>query len=244
MKLLIKNNLILVSFILFSFGNSSAQLVFPSSEEGMKHHAYITTGLEPLWVSTLGYTHMIGKETDNVKMHIGSSVKVAPLIALRHAWRINFITAADWKWSKNWRTTLVSEIYLAQQQNRAGVMNGIGIEFRAMPSFYGKRWSKGLDIGWQYTALAHIRHSSETHITFNDRYLENENGIDGSKDGWYGSTANRFRLGYVSTRELGSNLSLTVAGGVLISLQNQGILMGFSHAQFPFYLQSGLIYRW
>jgi hypothetical protein len=243
MKLSLKLNLILF-FHLVVFRDSWAQLIFPASEDMRKNYVFITTGLEPVWVTTLGYTHMVGTEINQLKLHIGSRLTVAPLIALSNAWRVNLITAGDWKWSHNWRTTLVSEIFLAQQQSRTGLMHGIGMEFRALPSYYGKKGSKGLDIGWQYTLLAHIKHSSKTHNTFEDRYLENEIGKKGPRDGWYRSTVNRFRIGYVSSRKFNSRILFTIVGGILISVQNQGILMGFSHAQFPFYFQSGLIYRW
>lgn len=103
---------------------------------------------------------------------------------------------------------------------------------------------KGIDVGWKYTALTHIKHSEETKDTFNDRYPAGENGIDGPWDGWYRSTASRFRLGFAGSRKFGELWRIQIGIGTLLSVQRQGILLGFSHAQVPLYLESTVSYRY
>jgi hypothetical protein len=146
--------------------------------------------------------------------------------------------------SETWGTKATINIYNAHDHNRAGVMDGLGFELRASPVHYDKKWIKGFDIGWQYTVLTHIKNSAEAKDTFYDRYPENISGIQEPKDGWYSSTTTRVRLGFVASRKLGDNLHLQVGAGSLISTQKQGILMGSSYAQFPFYLESMLSYQW
>ena len=241
---LFSKRLIAFIFIVFFPIKSWAQLMISPPQGIVRDQIFISTSLEPEWTVTMGYTHLMGKPGKTIDIHVGGSVKLGPTIIADGAWRANFITAADWRMGEQWGTTLASSIYWAHDHNRAGVMQGLGVEFRATPTHYGKKWVKGFDLGWQYTALTHIKHSTEARDTFEERYPDNVDGTEFPKDGWYGSTANRFRLGVAGARKLSDHLALQFSVGSLIALQRQGILMGFSHAQFPFYFESTLKYGW
>ncbi len=214
------------------------------SNEALHNQVFIGVGLEPEWVATVGYLYGIGKPGKPVDFQLGVSIKLPPLLVAQNAWRANLMVAAHWRMAERWSTQITGNIYNAHDYNRAGVMNGIGFEMRAAPAYDGKHWRKGFDIGWQYTALTHIRHSAEAKDTFKERYAGNINGIEGPKNGWYGATASRFRLGFIGARKLGDHLTWQLGLGGLISVQRQGIWLGFSHAQVPFYLQSTWAYRW
>jgi hypothetical protein len=161
---------------------------------------------------------------------------------------VAFLDGQDFFWQNELLTSKdhASADYKAVEvlHNRAGVLNGLGFDLRASPVNNSKKWIKGFDLGWQYTLFTHIKHSKKTTDTFEDRYPENSKKMEGPKSGWYGATANRFRLGFVASKVIGTHLHFQLGLGSLISVQKQGIAIGFAHAQFPFYLESLLAYKW
>jgi hypothetical protein len=134
------------------------------------------------------------------------------------------------------------QIYYAHQSDRAGTISGLGFELNFNPYWYGKKWTKGFELVWQHTAFAYIKHSAITRATFDDRYTTINTKYP--KDGWYASTANRFKIGFTSAKKISKNLALQISVGGLAILQKQKILLGFSHAQVPFYLNGMLRYYW
>lgn len=209
-----------------------------------QNQVFISVGLEPELVTTVGYMHLIRQSGENLDFHVGAGLKFAPLILSNKAFRVNLIGALDWEMNNRWKTRITPNLYLAHDDNRAAVMNGLGVELRSSTLHFGEKWTKGFELGWQYTGLTHIRHSEETKETFGDRYPDGETGIDGPKDGWYRATASRFRLGFVGSKNIHDQWNWQFGIGTLLSIQNQGILLGFSHAQVPFYFESTISYRY
>lgn len=234
----------IAAILIFSSLEGKSQPVISPPGATLQSQIFISVGLKPELVTTIGYTHLALSSGENVDFHVGASLKLAPLMLSNEAWRLNVIGLTGCQLSKTWKTRFTSNIYLAHDDNCAGVMHGLGGELRATTMHFGKTWAKGVDVGWQYTALTHIKHSEETKDTFNDRYPAGENGIDGPRDGWYRATASRFRLGFAGSRKLGDQWSIQVGIGALLSVQKQGILLGFSHPQIPFYLKSTISYRY
>ena len=88
--------IIMITFLLLStYKPCPAQLFFPDSEKEVKHRVFTMVGLEPEWVSTIGYTHSMRKGNKEVNLQLGDSIKFAPWIVSDGAWRANFITAAN-----------------------------------------------------------------------------------------------------------------------------------------------------
>jgi len=210
------------------------------SAPGTKVHnqVYIGLGLEPELVTTIGYLHLISRAEGNLDFYIGTSLKVAPMILSNDAFRINLTGALDWAMTQTWKTRSTLDFYLAHDNNKAAVMNGLGIDLSSSTLHFGRQWAKGFEFGWQYTGLTHIKHSAETKDTFNERYPSGEIGINAPKDGWYRSTASRFRVGFIGSRKFCERWRVQLGLGALLSVQKQGILLSFSHAQVPFYLNS------
>lgn len=230
--------------ILFFHNASLAQVLVPNTDERVKHQLFLTTGLEPQWVSTLGYVYSPVNKHKDFNLSIGSSVKFPPLIVAEGSWRANLFSISTWKIKPKWTTSVFSSVFLAHSNNRAGNMNGLGLELRITPAYYGQKWVKGVEFGWQYNFLIHIRHSKEAKDTFSERYSQGQKSWDGPKDGWYASSSNRFRIGILFKRQIGSKISFQFSTGSLFSFQRQGILLAFSHAQFPFYAETSLLYWW
>lgn len=46
----------------------------------MENQIFISVGLEPELVTTIGYTYLAMSPGENVNLHVGASVKLAPLI--------------------------------------------------------------------------------------------------------------------------------------------------------------------
>ncbi len=215
------------------------------SPPGVSVHnqVFISVSLEPELVTTVGYTHLIGHTEKDLDFHIGTGLKFAPLILENKAFRFNLTGIMDWAMTKNWKTRFSTGFYLVHDNNRAAVMNGLGVDLRSSTLHFGDKWTKGFEFGWQYTGLTNIRHSAESKDTFNERY-PNDTGINGPKGGWYKATASRFRLGFVTSLELGDQWGLQFAAGTQIAVQKQGILLGFSHAQVPVYLSTAISYQY
>ena len=208
------------------------------------NNIFITVAAEPEIVTTIGYVHSVGQRNNPVNFQLGGSVKLAPLIVSNGAWRANLLSAADWKLGNKWTNTLVANIYLVHDRNREGTFNGLGFEIRDNPVFSGRHWVKGFDVGWQYTPYTHIKHSAEAKETFNDRYPDGVTGMEGPKDGWYKNAASRLRVGITGATRIGRDAALQISLGSLINIQKQGILLGFSHAQVPAYLELGYRRYW
>lgn len=243
--MLYKSKFVFITAILaFIHLKGVSQPVISPPGISQENQIFVSVGLEPELVTRIGYTHLALSPSESVDFHVGASVKLAPLILANGAWRFNAIGLTDWQMSKTWKTRFTSKLYLAHDNNRAGEMHGLGSELRATSMHFGKRWAKGVDVGWQYTALTHINHSDESKDTFNDRYASGENGIDGPTDGWYRSTASRFRLGFAGSRKFGEFWRIQFGIGALLVAQKQGILLGFSHAQVPFYLDSAVSFNY
>lgn len=217
----------------------TCQLAISSPNENIHHQFFISIGIEPELVSSIGYMHELKMTVKKTKFYAGASTKFDPLLVTKGAWRGNLITAADWRISKKWGARPTLNIYIAHNNNRAAVMNGLGTELRSAFIHYGK-WNKGIDAGWQYTAFTHIKNSQVTKDTYNYRYPTNAGDVNAPTDGWYAGTASRFRLGFVSSFKTGKNMRLQLGAGSLLSVQKQGILIGFSHAQVPVYVESVL----
>lgn len=235
---------VIAALLTFSSLEGKSQPIISPSNATRPNQIFISIGLEPELVTTIGYTHLALSPGKNVDFHVGASVKLAPLIFSNGAWRFNIIGLTNWKISDTWKTRFTSKLYLAHDNNRAGEMHGFGSELQATLLHFGKTWAKGVDIGWQYTALTHIKHSEETKDTFNDRYSVGENGTNGPRDGWYRATARRFRLGFAGSRRIGDQWRVQLRIGALLSVQKQGILLGFSHAQVPFYINSTVSFNY
>lgn len=237
---------IIPSVVLFIFINvaGKCQGTLLPPDEAQPDQLFLQVGLEPGIVSTIGYTHRIGQTNKRTAFYAGAGIKFAPLLISKGAWRSNLIMAMDWEMANKWGTRITNDFYLAHDNNREGVMNGIGFELRSATIHYGKKWNKGFELGWQYTIATHIKHSKEAKETFDGRYPGNINGISGPKDGWYGAAASRFRLGFITSTSLNNHLYLQLGLGSLLSVQKQGILLGFSHAQVPVYFESMLSYLW
>ena len=205
---------------------------------------FITVAAQPEIVTTIGYVHSIVKRNNSPSLQLGGSINFAPLIISNGAWRANFIAVAGWKFNDKWANTVTTNIYMAHDHNREGILNGVGFEIRDNPFLIGKHWSKGFDLGWQYTPFTHIKHSAEAKATFDGRYPNGISGINGPKDGWYKNAASRIRIGITAAHSIGNNSALQISLGSLFVVQKQGILLAFSHAQVPAYLELGYNYNW
>lgn len=243
MKFFRKLTFILLSLFFTVSGGVSQPLHSPPGSP-VNSQIFISVSLEPELVTTVGYLHPIGRSGKNLDFHIGAGLKFAPLILTNKAVRANLIGAVDWDISEMWKTRITPNFYLAHDDNRAAVMNGLGIELRSSTLHFGEKWTKGFEFGWQYTGLAHIRHSKETKKTFDDRYPDGDTGFHGPKNGWYRATASRFRLGFVGSKMLNEHWGIQVGIGTLLSIQKQGIRLGFSHAQVPAYIKSTISYQY
>lgn len=225
--------------LVFGVHHAQAQPVMAPPYAGSQHRILVGVAVEPAVVLSLGYVSDIGAGR-LVGLSVGGGVKVPTTVFRNRAWRAHFITAAHWRPEAHWGTTITSKFYLARNHNRAGTMHGLGLELRAAPGYYGTRWSATLDLGWQGTLLAHVRHSAATRATFQDRYPDGRNRTQGPLDGWYSSTAHRFRFGIAGMRTLTSGSVLQVALGGLFALQKQGVLFGFDLGQVPIYFETSM----
>ncbi len=216
---------------------------WPGSEAS--NAAVVETGLEPEIVLSAGYLRSLSRAGPGPQLAAGAGIKIAPLALGAHGtWRANGLFAADWRTRRGFGSAASAAVYLVHDVNDAGELHGFGLELRAAPGYRSARWLASLDLGWQGTLLTHFRHSDLASRTFGDRYSPGVDGVAGPRDGWYSSTAHRFRLGLRAAYDVNERVSFSLGLGSLVSYQRQGILFSFDLAQIPFYLESGLRLAW
>ena len=216
-----------------------AQVLLPTENSEGNHQLFLQIGFEPELITSIGYAHKISNRNNGI--HVGASIKLAPLIIKNQAYKVNFFTSLNYKFSEKGFAMITPQIYYAHQKDRAGTIDGLGFEINFNPYWYGKKWTKGFELGWQNTTFGYIRHSREARATFDDRYttINTQYPIDG----WYNSTSNRFKIGFTGAKHLNKRLDLQISVGSLAILQKQKILLGFSHAQVPIYLNGMVRYK-
>lgn len=225
-------------------GQAVAQAGLPPPPIGSRHSLLAGVALEPDAVLLLGYAHWLGRLDDRSAISVGGSVKMPFTIFSRGAVRVNLGASARWLSPSGWGTTFTALGYAAHNRNRAGGMTGLGVELRVTPGYFGSRWGGGLDLGWQRTLRTHISHSGATRETFEGRYPAGVGGPTGPRDGWYGGTAQRFRVGVTGVHTLSDGSALQLSLGGLFVRQRQGVLLVFDLAQVPFYLETSFRVGW
>jgi hypothetical protein len=216
------------------------QFVKVPGEITVPNTIFVSVGVEPEVTTNIGYVHTIGRAS-TMDWQMGGSIKIAPLIISDGAWRANFLTVASSSLVGAWRNTVTSQVYIAHGRNRGGSLTGFGIELRDNPVLFGKRWVKGIDLGFQYTPFTYIKNSEEAKEAFRERYPDGDSGQQEPRDGWYKNAASRLRLGLTAGTKIGNASSFQISSGSLLVLQKQGIGLAFSHAQVPVYLE--LMYK-
>jgi hypothetical protein len=192
--------------------------------------------MEPEWVSTIGYRHLVSTKENKLDFYLGGSFKFPPLLVEKGVLRLNLTQGLTHIISSNWSGLMTNDFYMANSTDRAGKILGLGFDLMGALVYKGKKnWSKGLVFGWQQTLLSHITHSEATKNTFIERY-PNADYSKGPKDGWYKHTASRLRLGYQTGKEINKNSSIELGFGALLSLQKQGVVLSFAHGQVPLFL--------
>lgn len=221
-------------------GHAEGQAVDTASPPTPPYGLFVQVGFEPQLAVALGYIRRLVGEDPASGIGVGAGLKVPPYRLGRGSGRVNLIAAGHWMPEGRWGGVATSQAYLARGTNRAGTIHGIGLELRAAPGYYGTHWNAAADLGWQATLLAHVRHSSDAKGMFDERYPGGDGEFTRPTDGWYGSTAHRFRIGLTGARTLSDERRLTFAIGSMFSIQSQGILLGFAHGQVPAYLETSL----
>jgi hypothetical protein len=205
------------------------------------HRSHLLTlgiGLEPQLTSSLQYAYRVTPAGGPYRSFAGLGVKIPPLIARLANWRVHAIWMHQWQVNDRWALTVNVLPYVSRATDQAGSITGGGVELRGMPLHYGARWTTGIDLGWQATIFSYVTHSQITRRTFQDRYPTET----GPVNGWYRLTAQRFRLGFLAGRRINRRAAVQFNVGSLFSIQRQGILLGFAHAQFPLYAETHLVW--
>ncbi len=92
---------ILIALLILIIGqNGYSQIIISSPDEKIKQQLFITIGLEPEIITSVGYMHTVGVSGKKINWNLGASIKFAPLLIAKGAWRANLTTAADWKTSE------------------------------------------------------------------------------------------------------------------------------------------------
>jgi hypothetical protein len=202
---------------------------------------FLKIGLEPELVATIGYVKPLKKNKENTRYNIGAAIKIVPLIVNHKAFKCNLFVTRDFTLNEKWHIQASPQIFYVQNTDRAATYRGIGFEAGGVIYHFGKKWTNGIELNFQNTTFTHFKFSKYAKETFNDRYTS-PNGQE-PIDGWYSSTTMRFKMGYITARQFNEHLGLQFAVGSSFIKQKQSILLGFAHAQVPFYIESVLRYK-
>ena len=204
----------------------------------------LSLGLEPELTASLQYEHR-WQAAQKTAFRLGAVLTAPPYRVRDGSARLSLLTAADWQSAGRWQTTLALLPYYARNQNRAGTLDGYGLEVRLLPTHRGRHWRSGFDLGWQSTLLTHVRHAEAARATFQDRYpAGTTGGTDGPANGWYRLTAQRFRLGFLGAGRVSERVGWQVSIGSQFVLQRQGVGLSFAHGQVPVYAETGISLGW
>lgn len=228
-KIYFLNLLFFGGCLLLSF-SSKSQGLLPGKNIDASNQIFLQIGFEPELVTTLGYSRKISDAKS--KIRLGGSIKLAPLILRNKAYKLNLFTSLNYKISDKGYALVSPQIYYAHQSDRAGTISGLGFELNLNPYWYGRKWTRGIELGWQHTAFAYIKHSAITRATFDDRYTITNTMYP--RDGWYNSTANRFKIGFTGVKKISESLALQISIGGLAVLQNKKYCLAFHMHRFHF----------
>ncbi len=228
---------------------ASAQSLGGFPGDDSRTAVFLEASLEPELVLSIGYLYRVTAAPSAASLHVGAGLEVPPYLVKNGSLRTNLVVRGRWVGESGWGAAVTSMAYFARNRNRAGTMHGLGLETRAAPGYFGSRWSVAADLGWQTTLLTHVEHSALVRDTFEGRYPDGTSGPGsgagaGPRDGWYGVTASRVRLGISGARAISDNLSIRLAAGSLFSLQSQGLFLSFAHGQVPVYLETAVRGSW
>ncbi|GAB3907702.1 hypothetical protein GCM10028803_41920 [Larkinella knui] len=226
-----------------------AQGVFGLRLTTNQHQAGVGGGLEPELTTSAGYSCRVSRQSGPFQIRLGAGFLLPPYLVGQGSVRLNGLVALDWHptaqtTKRSWGGRLALLPYYARNRNDAGALDGLGLEIRLLPLRRGNRWTTGIDLGFQTTLLTRIQHSDRVGSTFMDRYLSTGTATNQPRDGWYRTTAQRFRLGYTGAWAMGRGWSGQFSAGTLVSVQRQGILLSFAHGQIPLYLETSVIVGW
>lgn len=218
---------------------AGAQPAPPLRDWTSRHLIGLSMSLEPHWTVSLRYGYRLSTAGSGPEVRIGGGVQIPPLIAGRGIGKAFVGSSVVWGGDR-WGAVVDVDAFVARTENRGGSMEGFGVELRAAPGAHRARWSAALDVGWQGTLLTRIRHSEATREAFEDRYPSGEGEYEQPFDGWYRSTAHRFRAGVTVTRTLADGTVLQLAVGSIFNIQDDGIRLSFDLAQVPAYLEAAV----
>ncbi|MBX5483520.1 MAG: hypothetical protein IRZ16_16990 [Myxococcaceae bacterium] len=223
-------------------GIASAQALHVTAPRTRDEQLAATVGVEPELISTLSWAHRFSTP-GSAGFWAGAGLKLAPA-TLFHcgALRAQLLAGAERYGTSGFGGGVGAFAYYVRDQSDVGRFDGFGVEVRGGPGYRGQRWSAALDLGYQLTFLTHIAHGPISEATFGDR--QSTGPFAGPRDGWYGITAQRFRVGLAGGVAIAQHWSLTLALGSLVSRQRQGIFFGFNAGQFPVYAEAGVLFGW
>lgn len=202
-------------------------------------------GLEPELTTTVGYTRRL-VDGPPFELDVGGGLKVAPAILLgAQAVRAQAIATVVWRSPMGLGAEITALPYFLHTAGRASTADGVGLELRAAPGYLARRWSLTLDLGYQATLLAYLRHTALIEDAYGDRYPAGTDGaFTAPVDGWYGLTAQRLRMGLRGGVRFGDHVDVRLALGSLFSVQRQGVFFGFNMGQVPLYAEAGVAIGW
>jgi hypothetical protein len=227
----------LISLLLMK--KTYSQVLLPYHNTDFSGQFFLKIGLEPEIVTSIGYVKHFDIITSN--FYYGATLKFAPMILKNMPVKFNLFLSREYQLSNKWFLIAIPQIYYVHNSDRAGTYNGIGFEAGGFFYYQTKKWTKGFELNFQNTTFTHIKFSEQAKETFRDRYPSGNS--QGPRDGWYRFTASRFKLGYTTARKINDHLGMQFSFGGNLSSQKQHILLGFSHAQVPVYIEGIVRYK-
>jgi len=145
-----------------------------------------------------------------------------------------------------WRelgVTANAALTLATARNPNAELAGLGLELGALPGWYSARWFAAAELTYLPSYATHVRHRAAARETFQDRYPAMASDA-GPRDGWYGGSAHRLRVGVQAGLSIRRRAGFYVAAGYGLSATALGLVAFPDVGLLPFYARLGVLAAW
>ncbi len=237
-------NLMIIFFIFYE--SSYAQIIFHPNT-GSRQNFSFEASMDPAFVVEGGYHYRIDNVIAGKSLLIHSLVKT-PLFLLKEFDSFQFGFGGSVKLVERGKYGLVGGLFtsIATNENVNGNFIAWGFKLNFLPGFYSENWFAVFDFAWKPTLLTHITHSNYVKDSFKDRYptgIWADEMIDGPKDGWYSTPANRLMAGILAGYTISKSYTIYINGGINYTPNDFGIFMFGDIGIIPYYLKLGMVYH-
>lgn len=206
---------------------------------------WLTPGWDPTLTLALGYSRTVAPTPAWFALQADAFLRLPLILASNlDAWQLAGGASVACLRSSGWGVVARIHPSLTVAHDVTGTKLGVGVGLAAQPGFYGRRFSVAVDLAWSPTLATRMWHSEAVRDLYRDRHGPGGPAEGGPRDGWYRTTAQRFRVGLAGGVRFLALWAVHASAGFAYTPQHAGILINPPVGPLPFYADLGAEYRW